>query len=186
MTRILARLSAVNLVVLTAAFLLGALSNVRGGLTNLEDPTYPLHQYLGLFAVIFNLVLHCLIFIYFLGTGRWVKEVAAAYGLPDDPLPKQTRQLKRSTFPPSLLAMLLPIGVAAAGMAQLQHRVAWAPLLHTVLAVLSLVVNVWALRLCYRSVRTNGELIDRVMQEVERLRAERGLPTSAEAWERQA
>jgi MFS family permease len=185
MTQILARLSAVNLALLLAALLGGWLSQARGGLTDPADPVYPLHQYLGLFAVVFNLGVHCLIFIYFLGTGRWVKEVAAAYGLPDEPWPKRTRQLKRRTFPPSLLAMLLPIGVAAAGMAQLQHRAEWAPALHTGLAILAVGVNVWALRVAYRDVRTNGELIDAVMREVDRIRAERGLPTSAEAWEQQ-
>ena len=47
----------------------------------------------------------CLIFIYFLGTGRWVKEVAIGYKIPDDPLPKLTRELKRKAFPAALFAM---------------------------------------------------------------------------------
>src|SRR5215468_3644728 len=92
-----------------------------------------LHFLLGLFAILFNLGLHCLVFIYFLGTGRWVKEVALAYALPDAPLPRQTRELKRATFPPALLAMLVPIGTAAAGMAQLQQYGTWAGILHACL-----------------------------------------------------
>src|SRR5258708_27603731 len=57
---------------------------------------------------------HCLIFTYFLGTGRWVKEVKLAYNLPDQPLAKLTRELKRRGFPPALFAMLAAIATGAA------------------------------------------------------------------------
>jgi hypothetical protein len=186
MSSILAPLAAVNLLGLTAAAVLGALSWHRGGLLALHDPIYPLHLYAGLFAVLFNLGLHCLLFIYFLGTGRWVKEVALAYGLPDDPLPKRTRDLKRATFPPALLAMLVPIAAAAAGMANQHQYGPWAAWLHAGLALASLLVNVWALRVEARNVAVNAGVIDQVMREVERIRAAKGLPTNAEAWEQQS
>ncbi len=186
MTRILARLFAINAAALLAAFVLGVVLWVRGGLTDRNDAvSYPLHLYVALFAILFNLGLHCLVFIYFLGTGRWVKEVALAYALPDEPLPRQTRDLKRATFPPALLAMLVPIGTAAAGMAQLQQYGTWAGVLHACLAIATLAVNVWAFGIEYRNVAINAGIIDRVMQEVDRIRAERGLPTNAEAWERE-
>ena len=187
MTHILARLAAVNAAALLAAFALGVYSNLHGGpFGSASDPnSYPLHLIIGLFAVILNLGLHCLVFIYLLGTGRWVKEVALAYTLPDVPLPKLTRELKRRTFPPALLAMLVPIGTAAAGMAQLHRYGAWAGGLHLSLALAALAVNVWAFRIEYRNVASNAAVIDRVMQEVERLRAERGLLPSAEAWKQQ-
>jgi hypothetical protein len=182
MTHILVRLAAVNAVALLAAVAIGVWSNLHAPS---EALNYPLHLIVGLFAVIFNLGLHCLIFIYFLGTGRWVKEVALAYQLPDEPLPRLTRDLKRRTFPPALLAMAVPICTAAAGMAQLHRYGAWAGALHLSLAVASLAVNVWAFRIEYRNVGTNGGIIDEVMQEVERIRAERGLPPSAEALRQQ-
>src|SRR5439155_13876953 len=59
---------------------------------------YIVHFYLGLGTALGILLVHCLIFTYFLGTGRWVKEVGLAYSLPDGGLPKTTRELKRSTF----------------------------------------------------------------------------------------
>src|SRR5215475_117947 len=83
MSRILARLAAFNFFVLLLTFAVGWLSRWRGSLTNGDDPTYMIHLYLGLLAVILTLGVHCLIFTYFLGTGRWVKEVALAYRLPD-------------------------------------------------------------------------------------------------------
>jgi hypothetical protein len=180
MASILIRLAVVNFCVLLAAFAIGGVSWLRGGLHDQHSDVYLLHFSVGLFAIILNLGLHCLIFIYFLGTGRWVKEVALAYQLPDVPLPKLTRDLKRQTFPPALLAMLVPIGVAAAGMANHHGHGLWFAPLHLGLAVLTLLVNLWACRIAYRNVRINTGVIDEVVREVERIRAERGLPPSAE------
>lgn len=185
MARILLRLAVFNFLALGVAFVFGAVSWASEGLRDADSPVFPIHLYVGLFAIICNLGVHCIVFIYFLGTGRWVKEVAAAYSLPDEPLPKQTRELKRSTFPPALLAMLVPITVAAAGMANLQQRGPWAAPLHLALAAISLLLNWWALRIEHRNVCINAAIIDQVMTEVEQIRAARGLLPSAEAWKQQ-
>src|SRR5437870_8296901 len=106
-----------------------------------EDPQYHnqvyiVHFYLGLATAMGILLIHCLIFTYFLGTGRWVKEVGLAFELPDTGLPRLTRELKRGTFPPALAAMLVGIATAAAGAgAQLQE---WPWLVHASLAFLTL------------------------------------------------
>ena len=81
MTRILSNLSAFNLVALLAAFVVGWLSFAFGSRGNESDSTYLLHVFLGLLSGTTALGVHCLIFIYFLGTGRWVKEVTLAYQL---------------------------------------------------------------------------------------------------------
>jgi hypothetical protein len=147
------------------------------------DTVYTAHFLLGLFGVLLTLAVHCLIFIYFLGTGRWVKEVTLAYRLPDEPWHKQTRELKRKTFPAALFAMLIAIATAAAGMAA--QRQEWPWQIHLTLATLTLLVNVWAFRVEYRNVSTNVGIIDAVMREAERLRALAGLPPSAEELEQQ-
>ena len=182
MARILLNLAACNFTALLAAFGFGVLSWARGGQHDESVTSYVWHLYVALFAIIFNLGLHCLVFIYFLGTGRWVKEVAIAYQLPDEPLPKLTRELKRGTFPPALFAMLVPIAAGAAGMANIHQLMSWTANLHFALAVVTLLINIWALRIEYRNVSTNAGVIDQVMAEVERIRAEKGLPPSAEAW----
>jgi hypothetical protein len=179
MSQILVRLAAVNLLTLAAAFAVGLASFLRGSAANTDDPTYLLHFGLGLFGVLLTLAVHCLIFIYFLGTGRWVKEVAIAYRLPDEPLPKLTRDLKRRTFPPALFAMLVPIAAAAAGTAAQRGEWPWS--VHATLAVATLLVNGWAFAVEIRNVRINAGVIDDVMREVERLRAEQGLPSNEEA-----
>src|SRR5579872_7253063 len=115
MAQILARLAAFTLLALLATFIVGVISFLRQGLRDPNDVTFSLHIYLALISVTAALAVHCLIFIYFLGTGRWVKEVTLAYRLPDEPLPRLTRDLKRRTFPLALTAMLVPIAAAAAG-----------------------------------------------------------------------
>ncbi len=172
MKRIFTALASVDAIFLLAAFAFGIANKLGAGL-------YIVHLWLGLLAAIFNLLVHCAIFTYFLGTGRWVKEVAIAYRIPDEPLPKLTRELKRWTFPPALFGMLITIGASASGAAA---RVGdWPWQVHLTLAVLTLAVNAWAFSVEYRNVGTNAQVIERVMVEVDRIRAERGLPSNAEA-----
>jgi hypothetical protein len=141
--------------------------------------SYLMHYYLGLVTVLVNLALHCLIFIYFLGTGRLIKEIALAYKIPDEPWPKLTRQLKRKTFPPSLIAMLLGIPTAATGLGT--EVAGWPTSLHLTLTILLIVINVWACVVEYRALRTNARVLDAIYREVDRIRARHGLPTNAEA-----
>jgi hypothetical protein len=179
MTLILTRLSVLNLLGLTITFVVGLVSWQRGARFSADDPTFPWHIYLGLGTVLTTLALHCLVFIYLLGTGRWVKEVALAYRLPDAPLPRLTRDLKRRTFPVALLAMLVPIAAAAAGAGV--HNQAWPWQVHFTLGVATLFVNGWAFAVERRNVGINAGILDEVLREVDRLRAARGLPSNAEA-----
>ncbi len=179
MKHILAVLAPITWLALLTTFGVGLASQASGGLRSADGSIYLLHFTLGLFSVLFTLGVHCLIFIYFLGTGRWVKEVALAYGIADDPLPKQTRELKRSTFPPALFAMLIAIATASAG-AAVQWR-EWPWTVHLSLAIATLAINAWAFWVEHRNVTINAGIIDDVMREVDRIRAQRGLPSNAEA-----
>jgi hypothetical protein len=149
-----------------------------------KNEVYLVHFTLGLFTALGALLVHCIIFTYFLGTGRWVKEVGLAYRLPDANYPKQTRELKRAAFPPALFAMLITIATAAAGAGRQMEVWHWS--VHFTLAVLTILINLWAFRAEYRCLSTNAAVIEGVLSEVERIRAERGLPTSAEDFQAQA
>ena len=104
-----------------------------------------------------------------------------AYELPDEGLPKTTRELKRATFPPALFAMLITIAAAVAGAgAQLQEWPRW---VHFSLAVAALVINGWAFVVEYRNVTANARVMEEVYQEVDRIRAEREkAKQQAKAW----
>ena len=178
MTRIFTILAAVNTLLLFLSYGFGVASKLSDGARTGHE-TFWLHFLLGLSAAMMTLLVHCLIFTYFLGTGRWVKEVKLAYRLPDAPLPRLTRDLKRRVFPPALFAMLTAIATGAAGAAAQVDVWPWQ--IHATLATVTLLVNLWAFHLEYRCLQTNVGVLHEVMREVDRLRAERGLPSNAEA-----
>src|SRR4051812_20761983 len=174
MSRTFLTLALTNALALLVTFALGSWSKLTDGLHDPASRAYLLHFLFGLFTGVGTILTHCLIFTYFLGTGRWVKEVTLAYDLPDVPWHKRTRDLKRATFPPALAAMLITIATAAGGAgAQLQH---WPWQLHLALGLATLAINGWAFRLEYRNLTENAGVLDAVLREVDRVRAERGLP----------
>src|SRR5437868_11450540 len=147
MTHLFPILATLNGVMLAVAFVLGVLSKLRDGVHNPSEQIFWYHFLFGLSAAILTLLVHCLIFTYFLGTGRWVKEVKLAYDLPDDPLPRLTRDLKRRVFPPALFAMLFAVATGAAGAAAHVGVSHW--LVHATLGTLTLAVNFWAFTVEY-------------------------------------
>src|SRR5215471_16087019 len=140
------------------------------------------HFHLGLWTAIGILLVHCIIFTYFLGTGRWVKEVSIAYRLPDVPLAKTTRELKRATFPPALFSMLIGIFTSAAGAGVLFQSWPW--YVHSAGAVLTVLINLWAFRVEYRALSANIAVLQAVLTEVDRIRQAQGLESNAEAVQR--
>jgi hypothetical protein len=184
MARIFKIMAALDTLLLLASYALGIASKLLHGVEHAESPIFWYHWLLGLATAVVTLFVHCLIFTYFLGTGRWVKEVKLAYRLPDEPLPKLTRDLKRRVFPPALFSMLAAIATGAAGAAA-QVRVApWE--LHFALATLTLLVNLWAFRIEIRCLQTNVRVLDEVLVEVDRLRTVHGLVSNAEALEQES
>ena len=178
MTRLFSILALVNSALLLGATISGLLSWLQQGSDRAAD-IYFAHFALGLTSALTTLFVHCLVLTYFLGTGRWVKEVCLAYGLPDQHWPRQTRDIKRRNTPRVILAMLLTIAAAATGAAA-QQRV-WPGWVHLVLVLATLFFNLHVFVVEYGNMRLNGQILDAVVTAAERIRAERGLPSSAEA-----
>lgn len=178
MTRIFTILAALDTLLLFLSYGFGVASMLNEGVRT-GHSTFWFHFLLGLATAMMTLLVHCLIFTYFLGTGRWVKEVKLAYDLPDAPLPRLTRDLKRRVFPPALFAMLTAIVTGAAGAAAQVEVWRWE--VHATLATATVLVNLWAFRIEYRCLQINIGVLNDVMREVDRLRAEQNLPSNAEA-----
>jgi hypothetical protein len=179
MTRIFLILATTDSLFLLLSFVLGVVSKLQDGLHQAGNSVFWYHFLIALGTALLTLAVHCLIFTYFLGTGRWVKEVKLAYGLPDEPLPRLTRDLKRRVFPPALFAMLT---AAFTGMVGAAAQVgAWRWEIHATLATLTLLVNFWAFVIEYRCLQINARILDDVLAEVDKRRRARGLPSNAEA-----
>src|SRR5262249_39994622 len=123
MHRIFLGMAITNGTLLAVSFALGFPSSVgpKG-----PNNWYTLHFLLGLLSTMTTLLVHSIAFTYFLGTGRWVKEVAYVSKLPGWVYAQSVKN-KRKAFPFELGGMLL-IGVAAwlgAGAERLGWPVWW-------------------------------------------------------------
>jgi hypothetical protein len=171
MPRIFTILALLDTIFLVGSYVLGCASRLQNGVDRPEISIYWYHFLIGLTAGILTLLVHCLIFTYFLGTGRWVK---IAYDLPDEPLPRLTRDLKRRVFPAALYAMLFTIATGAAGAAA--HVKLWPWQVHFSLATCTLLVSLWAFWVEYQCLTANVAVLEGVMREVDAIRTARGLP----------
>lgn len=117
MTTVFARTSwfAIALLVATAGLGLWV-----GDLHGQTDPAVlrwaTVHRLSGAFAALTVVLVNSMAFTYFIGTGRWCREVVEAYGL-DPSLFDRARRLKRRAFPSVLVGMLAVVVAAALGAA---------------------------------------------------------------------
>jgi hypothetical protein len=180
MKRIFTTMAILNAIALVAAYALGLVfmqerqagASAPAGHQPLGLDWFTGHMVIAIIAALFTLLVHCLIFTYFLGTGRWVKEVGRAYQLPDGDLPLKTREFKRKVFPPALFAMLSTIAAVASGAGAQTSLTSFWSLSHPVLTTLALLINAWAYIVEFRIIAANSVVMDQVMAEVERRRAQ--------------
>ena len=128
-------------------------------------------------------LVHAIWLTYFMGTGRWMEETCRAYGLSED-FQKENHSMKYGTmlavFGVFLLLLLTGGLGAAVDPGSSVDFGGWGglsgPTTHFFVASLTiganLAVNLWE----YSTIARNHALIERVMDDVRRIRSERGLP----------
>jgi hypothetical protein len=128
------------------------------------NSTLAQHVLFGFFTTFLVTLTQSMTMFYFIGTGKQVKDLVAS--LPAGPeIVKRTRIFKAKVFPPALWAMLFTMATMIIG-GGVHTRVAWTPpLLHTVLAAVSLYFNVMAFWKEAKYMIENNLLL----QEVDRL-----------------
>lgn len=137
----------------------------------LANNSFAYHMIIAIVATLACLFTHCLAFTYLLGTGKWVKEVAAAYDLPADGWPRQTRQFKSAVTRWLLLAVALCILAAVTGAgAQTEPGSIWAPA-HAVLAVVVVFCNSFVFWKEYQVIVANETVLVEVKAAADALRA---------------
>jgi hypothetical protein len=177
MARIFVGLAVLNTLALGATFAVGLFAEGRADLTA-ETPLSEAHRYFtlhlfgGLFSSLITLLVHSLVFTYFIGTGRWVQEVVKAYRLSES-IWNESRGLKLKALPFILVSIALVITTATLGAAT--DRGMLDSTIHLALAVLALGCNLWSYVWEYQAIEANGNLITGIMAEVTRMRQQRGL-----------
>lgn len=175
MNRIFIVLAVIGNALLAVAFVLGWLIGDAASLDGRGAVNR--HMLVSLGGALLALLVHAVALTYFMGTGRWIEETSEAYSLGEERR-KTNIRLKYQAIPGMVLAMLLIIFTAAFGAmadpaanSTMQH----ASTIHFTLAIIMLLVNLLASALEYDAIRRNGLLVDAVVADVRRIRAERGL-----------
>jgi len=175
-----------------AVALMAATAGLGLWIGDLHDATDPavlrwgtVHRLSGMFAALVVLLVNSIAVTYFIGTGRWCREVVEAYGLASE-LVDRSRRLKRASFPFAVLGMLSVVGIVAlggaadpggglAGPGGSRDWVTW----HLVGGIGLAAVIAWCFQAQVPPIRRQHALIDEIMAEVRRERAARGLETVA-------
>jgi len=141
------------------------------------------HRLSGMFTALVVLLVNSISVTYFIGTGRWCREVVETYGL-DAALIERSKRLKRGAFPFAVIGMLSVVGIVALGgaadpggglAAASRDWVSW----HLIGGIGLAAVIAWCFQAQLPAIRGQHELIDAVMAEVRRERASRGLDVGA-------
>lgn len=183
MKRIFVTLAVLSTGLLIATFILG---------WNIDDPRDAAaqgqvgnHFLTALGGLVLAVLVHAIVLTYFMGTGRWMEEARLAYRLPES-WQKKSNQLKYRTLPWMAAALVLLILAGAFGAiadpASPVGADGWggvsAATVHFLVASIALSVNVVIYLVEYQAICCNGQLIQEVLDEVHRIRAEKGLPVA--------
>lgn len=139
-----------------------------------------LHMMLGSAAALVTVLVNSITVTYFIGTSRWCKEVCEAYHL-DSELAERATRLKRGTFPWALAGILAVIFMIGLGAAADPSGANWAlsarfVMPHYLMAMIGLVVVIAAFGVQIGRIAENYGVIEEIVSEVQRIRAEKNLP----------
>lgn len=142
----------------------------------------PLHFLCGVGSLMLAMLVHAIVLTYFMGTGRWIEETTSAYRLGPAARDENVR-LKYRTLPGMVGCLTLLIVVGGFGAAADPGAALDLPAaktIHMVLATLGLLTNLVVSVIEYESIRSNGRLIEEIVDQVQRIRRERGLDPPAD------
>jgi hypothetical protein len=111
MHRIFLGLAVTNGSLLLASYVVGLLAMGETRAQGVPDPWHLVHFLLGLFTLLMTLLVHSIVYTYFLGTYKWVKEVVRVYKMPEW-VEAQAKKNKKKAFRFEFWGMTL-ISVAA-------------------------------------------------------------------------
>ncbi|NBT13234.1 MAG: hypothetical protein EBS56_06590 [Planctomycetia bacterium] len=136
------------------------------------------HRLSGVLAALLVVLVNSMAVTYFIGTGRWCREVVETYGL-DGGYIERSRTLKRRAFPFAMLGMLAVVAIVALGGAAdpasgRPGTQEWVTP-HLVGALTLVALIAWLFQAQRPTMRRQHELIEEVLADVRAIRAARGL-----------
>jgi hypothetical protein len=188
MTRILATLATISMIVLAAALVMGLSMGDLYAKPLPDEATLMwarVHRLTGVLAALLVVLVESVVVTYFIGTSRWCKEVVDTYHF-DGEAVRNSNRLKRRTFPWALAGMLAVVGIIALGGAadpatgridvatgELKTA-AWAPW-HMAGAFCGILFIAWTYLLAWNNIFAQHTIIQSLVAQVARVRRERGL-----------
>lgn len=148
------------------------------------SPWYRTHFMVGVGVGLTVVLVNSLVMTWFIGTGRWCKEVVETYAL-DRGFIDRGNRLKRAAFPYALGNMLIAIGVLSLGAAAdpssnlkaaAPGGLSWAQW-HWLAAAAAVALIAAASLIEWRTIRAKQQVINDVMAAVNAARRQRGLET---------
>jgi hypothetical protein len=134
------------------------------------------HMLWGCFTALLIIFLQCLVFGFFINSGKSIKKVVQDNGLSPDWIQK-TKDYKNRCYPMLMLALLVSVVAAIVGGGVSVGTVpVW---IHEVLVWAALGVNIYSLSISYQVVVENVKAIHRINDEVRRLKIEGPPPVPA-------
>jgi hypothetical protein len=121
------------------------------------------HRLAGALAAMVCCGVHCVVFTYFVATGKWVAHAILVKGL-EPKLAEPIGPLRRGAFVAALSVIGLTIATAIVGAAVDNQYLS--PPWHQVLAILLLAGNGVAAFVEYRCIRDNGLVIDAILARI--------------------
>jgi len=138
-----------------------------------------LHMMLGAAAALVTVLVNSITITYFVGTSRWCKEVCETYGFRPE-LVEYSARLKRNAFRWAVAGILAVITIVLLGAAADPSGANWqlsASLVmpHYAAAMLGIVIVIAAFWVQISRIAENYAVIEQVVAEVQRIRAEHSL-----------
>ncbi|MFN0196078.1 MAG: hypothetical protein ACKVT0_04990 [Planctomycetaceae bacterium] len=182
MNRIIMSLAAISNLLLGVAFTLGLMIGDPRSRDLAVQSGVTWHELTALGSLTFAMFVHAIVLTYFMGTSRWIEETARAYRLSAD-YQNRSRSLKYTTYPGMIGCLFLLVLTAAFGgaadPASPVRFEGWfglsAGTIHLLMASATFAANLLVTFLEYSAILRNGRVISSVIDEVNRIRGERGL-----------
>jgi hypothetical protein len=139
---------------------------------------FRVHLLLGVGTSLTVILVNCMAVTYFIGTGRWCREVVETYQL-DPTLAAKSQMLKRRSFPWAALGIVSALVISAMGAAAdpgtLRSSTDFWATPHMVAAFAGLLMIAWAFFIQWANIGENHAVIQEIVARVGEVRRERGL-----------